>query len=94
MTDFKTYQMNNTDKQLQTVYVLTLGQENKARIIINYAPPVYAKEIPNVYLYTPEELEALKAEWQMDAIISDRKLLRQNNCFKVPLLPKPITPTS
>lgn len=62
--------MNNTDKQPQTVYVPT-PQENsfndlevvhvKTGIIVD---KVHEKEL---FCFTPEELEALKVEWQREA---------------------------
>lgn len=68
--------MTHTDKQPQTVYVrCSQTERNDASLIFPLTHdksflngmPFPVKEIPNVYLITPEELEALKVEWQREA---------------------------
>lgn len=91
---------NYTDKQPQTEEKCIAGcktfygGEKKHHKDCPFYPDSLSEYYDKRYCFTPEELQALKAEWQMEAIISDRKLLRQHDCFKVPLLPKPITPTT
>lgn len=51
--------MNNTDKQLQTVYI---PFDKESETVLSYS----GKKIENVYIFTHEELEALKSNEQLE----------------------------
>lgn len=76
MTDFKTYQMNNRDKQPQTCYVKKYRAPNKntdSIIISEWSDTEsrwkdnYGEQLKSVYIHTPEEMEALLQKERREA---------------------------
>lgn len=71
--------MTHTDKQPQTVFCICKDED--AQAFLYYTPDykpgsmfkrlaIPVKEHESVYIHTPEELQALKAEWQREQWIS------------------------
>lgn len=75
------------NKQPQTCYVHTdehyhlhIFDSNKDGCDLD--PRTYVNELTSVYIHTPEELEALKAEWQREAVENTIKWVLSNMDFE------------
>ena len=55
------------NKQPQTCYVADKHGEFRIMYAYGKSNPQPVKAVTSVYIHTPEELEALKAEWQREA---------------------------